>query len=73
MLLNHGAQIDAQDNSGVTPLMNAAWFGFLLSVSELLKAGAKLNLKDAQGRAAIDLARLKKMDEIVEAITQYEG
>jgi ankyrin repeat protein len=72
LLLNHSVQIDAQDNSGLTPLMNAAWFGCLLSALELLKAGASLKLKDSKGRTAKDFASLKKRDGILEAITEYE-
>jgi ankyrin repeat protein len=72
LLLNRGAQMDAQDNSGLTPLMNATWFGCLLSALELLNAGASLTLKDAKGRTAKDLACLKNNGEIIEAITKNE-
>ena len=39
LLLKQGAQVDALDKSGGTPLMDAAWFGCLPSVLELLEAG----------------------------------
>ena len=65
ILLEHGAEIDAQDKNGVTPLMNAAWFGCTLAVSELLRHGASVSLHDKQGRTAEDLARIKNQLEII--------
>ena len=72
LLLKHGAQVDALDKSGGTALMDAAWFGCLPSVLELLTAGASLKIKDAQGRTAKDLASLKKRDGIINAISKHE-
>lgn len=65
LLLNHGADINAQDRCGITPLMNAAWFGCTPSVTELLNAGATAELKDLQGRTAKDMAVLKKRSDIL--------
>lgn len=72
LLLRHSAQVNVQDKSGITPLMNAAWFGCALCVPDLLKAGADVGLKDTQGRTAKDLAVSKGRHEIVKILTQAE-
>lgn len=56
LLLECGAEVNAVDNSGGTPLMGAAWFGALQSVELLLRAGADATIKDQKGRTARDLA-----------------
>jgi uncharacterized protein len=72
LLIEHAALTDAQDKSGITPLMNAVWFGCLPSVLELLNAGAKIGLKDIQGRTAKDLAIIKQRNEIVKVLSKAE-
>jgi ankyrin repeat protein len=69
MLLEHGAEIDAQDKNGISPLMNAAWFGCTLAVSELLRHGASVSLRNNQGRTAEDLARNKNQPEVIRILT----
>ena len=54
-LLGAGADINKQDNDGWTPLMRAAWCGKIEVVRELLKRGAKKELKTDDGNNAYDL------------------
>ena len=55
-LLGAGADINKQDNNGWTPLMNAAINGRIEVVRELLKRGAKEDLKAKDGKTAYDRA-----------------
>ena len=55
-LLGAGADINKQKNGGVTPLMCAANNGKIEVVRELLKRGAKKELKKDNGKTAYDLA-----------------
>lgn len=56
VLLDAGADINARDEGGVTPLMNAAWFGCMNAARELLQRGADPQLRDDKDRSARDLA-----------------
>ena len=55
-LLGAGADINKQSNYGHTPLMRAAHNGKIEVVRELLKRGAKKELKDKDGDTAYDKA-----------------
>ena len=55
-LLGAGADINKQSNGGRTPLMGAAWNGKIEVVRELLKRGAKKELKNNDGDTAYDHA-----------------
>ena len=54
-LLGAGADINKQANGGSTPLMIAAYNGKIEVVRELLKRGAKKELKNNSGKTAYDL------------------
>ena len=68
MLINAGADLNATTSTGLTPLMNAAWFGCTQSFKVLIDAGASVGIKDSQGRTAEDLAKIKKREEILQLI-----
>ena len=55
-LIEAGADSNAQNEDGVTPLMNAAWYGCRDSVEELLRCGADSSVCDPKGRSARELA-----------------
>lgn len=57
LLLEHGADVDAINNGGRTPLMESALWGRLRTVKVLLKANANPSLRDRQGCSAVDLAQ----------------
>jgi ankyrin repeat protein len=67
-LLDAGAVPDTQNEEGITPLMNAAWFGCRDSVRELLRRGANPLIRDKKGRAAKDLAVERKYKEVAELL-----
>ncbi|XP_046860766.1 neurogenic locus notch homolog protein 2-like [Xenia sp. Carnegie-2017] len=57
LLLRHRTtELDAQSDDGTTPLIYAARFMVHDMVDELIKAGAKVNLSDKQGKTALHWA-----------------
>ena len=60
MLLNHKAKVDEPSINGTTPLMAAAAYGQPANVRLLLEYGANPNLKDNQGKTAMDYASENK-------------
>lgn len=67
-LLDAGAAPNAQNEDGITPLMNAAWFGDLDSVRELLRRRADPMIRDNKGKTARDLAFEKGHKDVVEVL-----
>lgn len=68
LLLESGAEVDARTDTGLTPLLNASWFGCTKGFAELLTAGASLDSADEQGRTAEDLAMMKSRTDILRLI-----
>lgn len=67
-LLSAGAVLDSRSSKGVTPLMNAAWFGCHGAVAEFLGRGADPTLEDDKGRRAFDLAHERNHLELAEKL-----
>ena len=67
-LLDAGANPNAQNQEGTTPLMNAAWFGCLDSVRELLRRGADPVIRDGKGKIARDLASERGHKDVEELL-----
>ena len=67
MLIARGANVNATDKLGMTPLLWAASsdFGDTAMVELLLKSGAKADAKNRDGRTALELARAYKHDYLV--------
>ena len=59
-LVNHGASIEQNDNTGTTPLIEAAEWGNLPAVKYLLKKGANINATTHTGVTAIGYAILNE-------------
>lgn len=53
----------------VTALMCAAYFGHASAIAALIAKGAKIELKDAQGAAAVDWAALGDHPELEKTLT----
>lgn len=62
-LLKHGAEVDATDKHGTTPLMIAAMDGCVETLKVLLANKANINAADAQGRTPLILAVLSAEDK----------
>lgn len=56
-LIEYGAELNAKDADGQTPLHHAVARGSQLLVATLIEAGADPFLKDLQGRSPADLAK----------------
>ncbi|RYO58371.1 hypothetical protein AA0113_g7774 [Alternaria arborescens] len=64
-LIEEGANVNAEDYSGSTPLHEAAKLGSSVMVSGLLEYGATINVQNRQGKTPLDLAQAKKHREVV--------
>lgn len=76
-LIKAGAELDKRNSGGVTPLMLAAGNGRQDIVDILLRAGARLNLKDYQSNSVVDWARrsdnpglVKKLDAKLTTVSE---
>ena len=67
-ILAQGADLNAGDRTGVTPLMRAAYHGELPMVRALIQNGADLDAKDSGGLTALMMAKHSGRAEIIEAL-----
>ena len=73
LLLEADAQIDAQRNGdGGTPLILASYYGKEAAVRELLKGNPNLDLKNKDGKTALDWARGSNYQSIVNLLVDHE-
>ena len=68
-----GADANARDGKGWTPLMNAADKGQTLLVPPLLKAGADPNIRAADGATALFVAAIHGHVDVIEALMKAGG
>jgi ankyrin repeat protein len=75
MLIARGANVNATDKLGMTPLLWAASsdFGDASMVELLLKSGARADAKNRDGRTALELARAYKHDYLLPALQRAAG
>jgi ankyrin repeat protein len=71
LLLNKGANVNAQAGMGTTALMNAAAIGNLEMAKTLIDKGADVNTQDAQGLTALSHAKVAKKEEIVDLLKAH--
>lgn len=69
-LLDHGVNLNAQNDRGETALMRAAGREQLETVKFLLKHGARVNLKDSNGSTALNYA---SSDEVIRLLKKAGG
>lgn len=65
ILQRRGADVDARNTGGETPLLLAARRGNFVVTRALLLAGACATLRDNEGRSALDLACMRQREDIV--------
>jgi hypothetical protein len=58
LLLQRGADPDARDSDGWSPLMKASWLGHEEVVQQLINSGANVNGRDNKGFTALNVASL---------------
>jgi uncharacterized protein len=73
LLLSAGAEVNGIDNEeGSAPLINAIYFGRIQIVKILLDAGANPNLRDKNGKTAIEIALEYQKSEIADLLRQLD-
>ena len=72
-LIERGANVNAVNIHGVSPLMIAAARGNLPVIGVLLEAGADPLLKSKAGKTAIDIARENLNEDAVKSITLFQS
>jgi ankyrin repeat protein len=65
-----GVDVNATDERGSTPLLEAARFGHDNICRMLIAAGAKLNARDRDGKTALQLAIQGNHDQVVQVLKQ---
>jgi len=69
MFLSHGADPNiAHKTAGITPLIQAVFKADVRLVKLFLEHGADLDLKDNQGRTALDIAKKKNFPEVIDLL-----
>ena len=67
MLIDKGANLDEVDDRGKTALMMAAELGHIEAVKELLQRGAKSEIKDKEGKFAVDNAANEEIKKLLQS------
>ncbi|RLN31523.1 hypothetical protein BBJ28_00014585 [Nothophytophthora sp. Chile5] len=70
MLINYGADVNAKNNEGRTPLMVVAYMGREEIVKLLLANSVNVELKDNLGRTAFAIARSNRKNVVAELIAE---
>ncbi|NKC11757.1 MAG: hypothetical protein GKR94_05995 [Gammaproteobacteria bacterium] len=72
-LVEEGAQVDALNTAGQTPLHIAALTGHSAAVEFLLEHGADVTARDNDGKTALDWAHWSASDEAIEELGKALG
>jgi ankyrin repeat protein len=73
LLLEHGANINARDDTFFTPLHSAARYGRVEVARLLLEHGANVGAEDEDGRTASDVAVGGTRNEIMQLLSEYRA
>ncbi len=68
--MRKGADVNAADHAGETPLHIAARRGELSCAQVLLHHGARSDIRDRDGQTALDLAREQRKEDLVKLLEQ---
>ncbi|HEV2601497.1 MAG TPA: ankyrin repeat domain-containing protein [Candidatus Babeliales bacterium] len=71
-LLARGADLNAKNQQGITPLMEAAMIGRLDVAQFLVSAGADIDIKDKYGKTALEIAESIKSKEIATYLQEVQ-
>ena len=69
-LLDHGANVNARNEGGITALMIAAAANQASLVTLLVKAGADVAARDEKGETALSIARDKDGQAVIKVLEQ---
>ena len=73
LLIAKGANIDAVDLKGKTPLSHAAYSGYQELAELLISKGANINAIDNKGRTPLDWANYSRHKNLVELLIRHGG
>ncbi|XP_013791334.1 26S proteasome non-ATPase regulatory subunit 10-like [Limulus polyphemus] len=71
ILVNAGADLDVQNDLGLTPLMCAVDTGSTEMASVLIDSGTDTNLSDRNGQTALHYAAYKNLSDLVKSLLQH--
>jgi ankyrin repeat protein len=71
ILLEHGADVNAEDEQGLTPLLLAARFGSASLLGQLLERNAHIDAESLEGRSVVTMAVLSSNQEAVQALLAH--
>lgn len=71
VLLGRGAQEEAQNFSGATPLHLAAWFNSLKTADPLLRHGVQVNSKDVVGNSPLHIRTADDAQEVHDGLLPH--
>lgn len=69
--LKHGADVNARDKYGSTPLHWATYYGHVEVVRLLLEWGADPTVRDKDGKSPLDVARERGQDDVARIIEEF--
>lgn len=71
ILLEHGADVNAEDEQGLTPLLLAARFGSATLLGRLLERNVHIDAESLEGRSVVTMALLSSNQEAVQALLTH--